>query len=63
MYPVKEVKIKDVSGAGDTFLTALVVSYMKTQDMQKSINFANKCSTQVVQKRGVTPVVMPLEDE
>jgi sugar/nucleoside kinase (ribokinase family) len=63
MFPVKEVKIKDVSGAGDTFLSALVVSYMKTQDMEKSINFANKCSTQVVQKRGVTPVIMPLKDE
>ena len=61
LYPVKEVKIKDVSGAGDTFLAALVSSYIKTQSLKKSIKFANKCSTQVVQKRGVTPVCNPWE--
>ena len=28
-YPVKSVEIKDVSGAGDTFLSGLVVEYLK----------------------------------
>jgi len=59
LYTVKEVEIKDVSGAGDTFLASLVASYINTHDMEKAIKFANKCSTQVVQKRGVTPVINP----
>lgn len=53
-YAVPEVSIKDVSGAGDTFLAALAIEYLKTEDITKAIEFANECSTQVVQKRGVT---------
>ena len=52
-FPTDEVLIKDVVGAGDTFLSGLVYSFIRTGDINKSINFANKCSTQVVQKRGV----------
>ena len=55
-YPVDLVDIKDVSGAGDTFLAALVVEFLKTQDISKAIVFANECSTKVVQKRGVTVI-------
>lgn len=53
-YPTKEVSIKDVAGAGDTFLSGLVCEYLKNQSIEESIKFANKCSTQVVQKRGVS---------
>ena len=53
VYPVPEVSVKDVSGAGDTFLAALVVAYLKKNDIKSAIKFANKCSTKVVQKRGV----------
>ena len=52
-YSVPEVSVKDVSGAGDTFLAALVVAYLKKNDIKSAIKFANKCSTKVVQKRGV----------
>tara|TARA_Y100000310_G_scaffold299492_1_gene334380 strand:+ start:1369 stop:2148 length:780 start_codon:yes stop_codon:yes gene_type:complete len=62
LYPVKEVEIKDVSGAGDTFLAALVALYVKTQNLEKSIIFANMCATQVVQQRGVTPAIMSWEN-
>ena len=55
-YPVDQVYIKDVSGAGDTFLAALVVEYLRTQDITKAIVFANECSTKVVQRRGVTVI-------
>lgn len=53
IFPVPEVSVKDVSGAGDTFLAALVLSYLKTDDIKSAITFANECATKVVQKRGV----------
>tara|TARA_R110002050_G_scaffold286842_1_gene437631 strand:+ start:750 stop:1490 length:741 start_codon:yes stop_codon:yes gene_type:complete len=53
IYPVLEVSVKDVSGAGDTFLAALVVDYLKNNNIKTAITFANKCATKVVQKRGV----------
>ena len=56
IYNVPEVEIKDVSGAGDTFISGLCYKYVQTSDIDESIRFANKCSTEVVQKRGVTTV-------
>ena len=53
-YPVKRVEIKDVSGAGDTFLAGLVVQYLKTREIEQAAVFANECATQVVQRRGVS---------
>lgn len=55
-FPTQEVLIKDVAGAGDTFLAGLVFKYIQTNSIEESIEFANKCSTQVVQKRGVSVV-------
>ena len=55
-YPVDKVEIKDSSGAGDTFIAAMVVKYAETGDIVKSIKYANKCSTEVVQKRGVATI-------
>lgn len=52
-YPTKSVEVKDVVGAGDTFLAGLVFKYVETNSIEESIRFANTCSTQVVQKRGV----------
>ena len=55
-YPVEEVEIKDVSGAGDTFIAALAVEYTKSQNIEKAILFANECATKVVQKKGVSTI-------
>ena len=52
-FPVSKVEIKDVSGAGDTFLAGLVVDYLRHGDIKKAAIFANLCATEVVQKRGV----------
>ena len=54
LYPVPKVPIKDVSGAGDTFLAGLTVEYLKNNNIEQAIKFANECATKVVQKRGVT---------
>lgn len=56
MYPVKEVEVKDVSGAGDTFLAGLSYKLVLTNDPEEAINFANECATTVVQRRGVSVV-------
>ena len=56
IYPVPEVSVKDVSGAGDTFLAALVMAYLKNNDIETAITFANECATKVVQKRGVAVI-------
>ena len=56
LYPTKEVSVKDVSGAGDTFLSGLVTEYVKTKDIKKAIKFAQECTTIVVQKSGVSTI-------
>jgi len=53
IYPVNKVEIKDLSGAGDTFLAGLVFKYLITQDIDLALKFANKCATIVVQQKGV----------
>jgi D-beta-D-heptose 7-phosphate kinase/D-beta-D-heptose 1-phosphate adenosyltransferase len=56
LFPVKKVDIRDVSGAGDTFLSALVAEYVLSKDIEKSIIFAQECATIVVQKHGVSTI-------
>ena len=54
-YPVNsKVKVSNVSGAGDTFVAGLVYSYIRHGLIDNAINFANDCSSKVVQERGVT---------
>lgn len=55
-YPTEEVEIMDISGAGDTFVAGFVKMFLDTDDISESVQFANRCSAQVVQKRGVTSV-------
>ena len=43
----------DVSGAGDTFVSAFSLEYYKTKDLEQSIIFANMMAGKVVSKRGV----------
>jgi D-beta-D-heptose 7-phosphate kinase/D-beta-D-heptose 1-phosphate adenosyltransferase len=53
-YPTKDVGVKDVAGAGDSFLSGLIFKYIQTNSIENSIQFANRCSTQVVQQKGVS---------
>lgn len=54
IFSTKKVAIRDLSGAGDTFLAGLVSKYLKTNDIYQSIKFANKCANIVVQKKGTS---------
>lgn len=50
------VEVRDLSGAGDTWMASFVVKYLDKFETYKSIEFANKNATLVVQKRGVTTI-------
>jgi len=56
IYPVNKVEIKDLVGAGDTFLASFVFKLLDTNDIDESLKFANKCATIVVQKKGVITI-------
>ena len=56
LYPVEKVNIKDVSGAGDTFISGLVCEYIRTNSISEAIKFAQDCATVVVQKKGVCTI-------
>jgi len=51
-YPTEECEVFDVSGAGDTFLAALVFKYLELRSMPVALKFANECARIVVQKFG-----------
>lgn len=55
-FPVESTEIRDTSGAGDSFLAALVVEFSVSGDILKSIKFANLKASEVVKHRGVTTI-------
>jgi sugar/nucleoside kinase (ribokinase family) len=55
-YHVDKVEIKDTSGAGDSFLAALVTAFAKSGDINDSIVKANKAASEVVKHRGVVTI-------
>ena len=50
------VEVRDLSGAGDTWMASFSFKYVETNDVDESIELANKNATIVVQKRGVTTI-------
>jgi sugar/nucleoside kinase (ribokinase family) len=52
-YTTPRVEVRDTSGAGDSFMAALVVSFLQTGDIVQSINSANLAASRVVAQRGV----------
>jgi len=48
------VDVRDVAGAGDTFLSAVASKYLMCGDIITSMEFANKCASYVVSQKGVT---------
>ena len=52
IYETHPCEVFDVSGAGDTFLAAMVAEFLKTGSLAKAIAFANNCASIAVQKFG-----------
>ncbi len=50
------VEIREVSGAGDTFLAAFVVKFLRSYDVVASMRYANVAASLAVQKRGVVSI-------
>lgn len=62
VFPAPKVEVSDVTGAGDTFLAALAFRYLKSQDMEDAIKFANKAASVTVQRLGVyAPTLKEIE--
>ncbi len=51
-FQPRKVNVFDVCGAGDTFLSALVFEFVRTKNMQKSIDFANRAASISVENSG-----------
>lgn len=54
VYPAPGIEVADVTGAGDTFLAALCMEYLRSHgDMDQAIKFAIRASSVTVQHAGV----------
>lgn len=62
IYPAPQIEVTDVTGAGDTFLAALVYQYLVEKDIELAIPFAIRASSITVQHSGVyAPTLEELE--
>jgi bifunctional ADP-heptose synthase (sugar kinase/adenylyltransferase) len=52
-YSAPVVEVADVCGAGDTFLAALVYSFLNTKSIETAIEFANRAAAITVKYTGV----------
>ena len=57
-FPVPITRVFDVTGAGDTFLAALVFYYIQLPSLDECINFANRCAAIAVQNPGTYTLTM-----
>ena len=53
-----EHPVRDLTGAGDTFLSAFVVKYLQDKDLQLALDFANICASWAVTQKGVAVINM-----
>ena len=49
----KPSEVRDVCGAGDTFLAAFCYEYLLTKSFKQSFEFAQNCCQKVISKKGV----------
>jgi len=49
-------QVRDVSGAGDTFLAAFTTNYLFNQNIDLAIEYAQTCCSIVVSKAGTATI-------
>jgi bifunctional ADP-heptose synthase (sugar kinase/adenylyltransferase) len=55
-FPVERNDVRDTSGAGDSFMAALVAEFLSSSDIKRSIIAANAAASKVVKTRGVSTI-------
>ena len=55
-YTANKVPVFDLSGAGDSFLAALVAKQLESNNIDESIKYSNQKASEIVQQRGVTVI-------
>ena len=56
-FPIRTpAEVRDVAGAGDTFLAAFSYTFMLTKDIYSSILYAQDCCQAVISKKGVVTI-------
>ena len=55
-YPVEQIDVVDVCGAGDVFLAAMVAEHLRTDTMSKALTYANKKAAESCTKLGTVCV-------
>jgi D-glycero-beta-D-manno-heptose-7-phosphate kinase len=55
-FPVDAKEVKDSTGAGDSFMAALVFGVTKGMETSAAISFANRLASDVVTRRGISLV-------
>lgn len=59
VFPIQnEHPVRDLTGAGDTFLAGLVANFIETYNISEAITFANRCAAWAVTQKGVAVVSM-----
>jgi D-beta-D-heptose 7-phosphate kinase/D-beta-D-heptose 1-phosphate adenosyltransferase len=53
IFPAENIEVVDTCGAGDTFLAALTLGYLKNKTISEAIKFANRAAAITVQHSGV----------
>ena len=56
IFPAKKVDVIDLSGAGDSFHSALVIKYLQTKDIRVAIEYGNRVAAVAVSHKGVVVV-------
>ncbi len=56
-FPSKKVEVFDVSGAGDSFLAALILFCCKGKNVSESIKYANQAASTTIIHSGTTPLI------
>jgi len=55
--PAEPIEVYDVTGAGDTVISVVALMLSSGYQLEKSIYYANKAASIVVQKAGTTPIL------
>ena len=60
--PSRQAEVSDLSGAGDTFFASFIYQYLSYKSISNSIYFAQNCSLEVIEKKGVVVVENNLDN-